>query len=72
MLAGASSLLIEYRGPNNITGNWTAIADVTDAYYDLSDAIITTAGKYQLQVVAVINTLTRRSAVVSATFSTPL
>jgi hypothetical protein len=71
-LTDATSLVIEYRGPGSVTGNWTAKPDVTDAYFDIGSSTVTKAGTYKLQIVAEVDGVTRRSGIVQAVFATPL
>lgn len=71
-LTTASSLTIEYRGPDGVTGNWTAKADLKSAFYDTTTSSITEPGLYKFQLVAVINGNTRRGDIVQESFATPL
>lgn len=73
-LSTASSVTIEYEGPGNISGSWPAVAvynpagKVSTVLYEIGASTITQVGTYKFQVVAVINSVTRRSGIGEAKF----
>ena len=72
-LATASSVAIEYEGTGG-SGSWPAVAvynpatKVSTVMYEIGASDITEDGVYQFQVVAIINSVTRRSGISQVKF----